>query len=33
MKRPWPEEDDFFFMVVFMAVILTFIISALYSIN
>ena len=30
MKRPWPEEDDFFWMCVLFAVLLTIAISVLY---
>lgn len=31
MKRPWPEEDDLFFLVVALAVFLTFCVSLLIS--
>lgn len=31
MKRPWPEEDDFFFLGVALAVFFTIAISAIIS--
>lgn len=33
MKRPWPEEDDFFYMGVALAVFLTFCICLLISLE
>ena len=33
MKRPWPEENDFFMIGVFLAVFLSFCVSALYALS
>ena len=33
MKRPWPEEDDFFWICVVVAVFFTIAISVLYAIG
>ena len=33
MKRPWPEEDDFFWICVWIAALMTFCLSALYALS
>ena len=33
MKRPWPEEDDFFWIAVALAVFFTICLSMLYAMN
>jgi hypothetical protein len=33
MKRPWPEEDDFFWIAVAVSAFLTFCLSALYALG
>jgi len=33
MKRLWPEEDDFFMIILALAMFLTFCISTLYAIG
>lgn len=33
MKRPWPEEDDFFWICVALALFFTFCFSALFALG